>query len=150
LHPPPFPFAEGVRTPGLLEEDEIAVLIEAFGRGARCTREAGFDVLEVHTAHGGYPHGQFLSPVVNKRTDQWGGSHENRYAWSERAICPVPSGCVGHGQGSQPPGRDPQLEAALRRRAPELKLNLKKGRAIGDALAASVATGRERERGLNR
>jgi hypothetical protein len=47
-------------------------------------------------------------------------------------------------------GRDPQLESALRRRAPELELKLEKDRAIGDALAVSIGLGRERDRGLSR
>jgi Ti-type conjugative transfer relaxase TraA len=47
-------------------------------------------------------------------------------------------------------GRDPQLESALRRRAPELALKLEKDRAIGDALAKSLEPGRERDRGLSR
>ncbi|MNS24085.1 NADPH dehydrogenase [compost metagenome] len=76
--PSAVPFAEGFRTPEALEDEEIAEIVEAFGQGARRAREAGFDVLEVHTAHG-YLLGQFLSPVANKRTDRWGGSHENRY-----------------------------------------------------------------------
>lgn len=46
--------------------------------------------------------------------------------------------------------RDPQLEFALRRRAPELELKLEKDRAIGDALARSIGPGRERDRGLSR
>jgi hypothetical protein len=44
-------------------------------------------------------------------------------------------------------GRDPQLESALRRRAPELALKVEKDRAIGDALAKSLEPGRERDRG---
>jgi len=47
-------------------------------------------------------------------------------------------------------GRDPQLESALRRRAPELELKLEKGRTIGDALARSLESGRERDRGRSR
>lgn len=47
-------------------------------------------------------------------------------------------------------GRDPQLESALRRRAPELELKLEKDRAIGDALAKSIGPSRERDRGLSR
>ncbi|MES2068119.1 MAG: hypothetical protein V4522_15810 [Pseudomonadota bacterium] len=46
--------------------------------------------------------------------------------------------------------RDPQLESALRRRAPELKLNMERERSIGDALASSLDRGRERDRGMSR
>ena len=47
-------------------------------------------------------------------------------------------------------GRDPQLESALRCRAPELALKLDKDRAIGDALAKSLGPDRERDRGMSR
>jgi 2,4-dienoyl-CoA reductase-like NADH-dependent reductase (Old Yellow Enzyme family)/thioredoxin reductase len=52
-------------------------LVLDFGEGARRTREAGFDGLMVHCAHG-YLACEFLSPLVNKRTDEYGGSLENR------------------------------------------------------------------------
>lgn len=53
-------------------------MVEAFRNGARRASEAGFDVVEVHTAHG-YLLNEFLSPLANHRTDEYGGSHENRY-----------------------------------------------------------------------
>jgi cell fate (sporulation/competence/biofilm development) regulator YlbF (YheA/YmcA/DUF963 family) len=46
--------------------------------------------------------------------------------------------------------RDPQLEAALRRRLPELELKLEREKSIGDALASSIGSGRERDRGMSR
>jgi 2,4-dienoyl-CoA reductase-like NADH-dependent reductase (Old Yellow Enzyme family)/thioredoxin reductase len=64
-------------TPRELRADEIPVLVTAFGDAARRCREAGFDFIEVHGAHG-YLISQFLAPNSNRRTDIWGGSFENR------------------------------------------------------------------------
>ena len=60
-----------------LTESEIAQITEAFGDAAKRAREAGFDALEFGTG-GQYFIGQFLSPLINKRTDNYGGSLENR------------------------------------------------------------------------
>jgi len=57
--------------------EEISEVISAFGDGARRVREAGFDAVQVHGAHA-YLLSQFLSPCLNRRDDQWGGSLENR------------------------------------------------------------------------
>lgn len=63
--------------PRAIEEHEIPGLIDKYVQGARRAVAAGFDAVELHGAHG-YLLGQFLSPYTNKRTDQWGGSLENR------------------------------------------------------------------------
>jgi 2,4-dienoyl-CoA reductase-like NADH-dependent reductase (Old Yellow Enzyme family)/thioredoxin reductase len=60
-----------------LEIDEISLLTQCFGESARRCREAGFDFIEIHGAHG-YLINQFMSPNANIRTDQYGGSFENR------------------------------------------------------------------------
>jgi 2,4-dienoyl-CoA reductase-like NADH-dependent reductase (Old Yellow Enzyme family) len=57
--------------------DQIRATVERFATTAARAEEAGFDGVEVHAAHG-YLLSQFLSPLVNRRTDQWGGSLENR------------------------------------------------------------------------
>ena len=64
-------------TPRALGEDEIADIIRRFGRAAEIAEQAGFSGVQIHGAHG-YLVSQFLSPVHNIRTDQWGGSLENR------------------------------------------------------------------------
>lgn len=68
---------EGYAEPAELSVDEIAAVVEAFADGARRSQAAGFDVVEVHAAHGYLLH-QFLSPLSNLRTDSYGGSFENR------------------------------------------------------------------------
>ena len=63
--------------PRALDEAEIAATIEAFAEAARRSDAAGYDVAEIHGAHG-YLINQFLSPISNHRADRYGGSRENR------------------------------------------------------------------------
>jgi 2,4-dienoyl-CoA reductase-like NADH-dependent reductase (Old Yellow Enzyme family) len=67
----------GALTPRALTHDEILDVIRAFGEATRRAIEAGFDGIELHGAHG-FLLQNFLSPHFNKRTDEWGGSLENR------------------------------------------------------------------------
>jgi 2,4-dienoyl-CoA reductase-like NADH-dependent reductase (Old Yellow Enzyme family) len=69
--------AEGRPVPRALELSEIPDVIGAFVAAARRADAAGFDVIELHGAHGYLLH-SFLSPVANQRTDRYGGSEENR------------------------------------------------------------------------
>src|SRR5690554_2993815 len=64
-------------TPRALEETEIQDIITRFGKSAAIAEKAGFTGVQIHGAHG-YLVSQFLSPHHNQRTDQWGGSLENR------------------------------------------------------------------------
>lgn len=68
---------DGYREPLALDEAGIAGVIDDFRSAARRAVEAGFDIVEVHAAHGYLVH-QFLSPLSNVRDDRWGGSLENR------------------------------------------------------------------------
>ncbi|MDP4126057.1 MAG: NADH:flavin oxidoreductase, partial [Bacillota bacterium] len=63
--------------PNELTREEIANIIKAFQDAARRTKEAGFDGVEIHSAHG-YLLNQFFSPLTNKRTDEYGGNVHNR------------------------------------------------------------------------
>jgi 2,4-dienoyl-CoA reductase-like NADH-dependent reductase (Old Yellow Enzyme family) len=72
----PVPY-DGSRTPRVLRIDEIAAIVAAFAQGAERAIRAGFDLVEIHAAHGYLIH-QFLSPISNRRDDAYGGSLENR------------------------------------------------------------------------
>ena len=73
----PMPFVKGEVVPRPLNHEEILELIRAFGETTRRAIEAGFDGVELHGAHG-FLLQNFFSPIYNQRTDQWGGSPENR------------------------------------------------------------------------
>ncbi|MGH9559142.1 MAG: NADH:flavin oxidoreductase/NADH oxidase [Bryobacteraceae bacterium] len=75
--PSAIPFVDGDDPPHTLTEAEIREIVAAFTRGARRAIEAGFQIVEIHSAHGYLSH-SFLSPLSNRRTDAWGGSFENR------------------------------------------------------------------------
>jgi 2,4-dienoyl-CoA reductase-like NADH-dependent reductase (Old Yellow Enzyme family) len=70
-------FAPNYGVPRALDESGIAAVIEGFRQAAQRVLKAGFDVLEIHGAHGYLLH-EFLSPLANRRTDGYGGSLENR------------------------------------------------------------------------
>lgn len=75
--PSPIPLDSSGVVPRELGSHEIQDLIRLFGEAAGRAREAGFDAVEVHGAHG-YLLNQFTSPVTNKRTDEYGGSFDGR------------------------------------------------------------------------
>ena len=75
--PSPIPFAEGYPVPEALTEEGMERVLEAFVEGAKRALRAGFQVVELHMAHG-YLLSSFLSPLSNRREDRYGGSRENR------------------------------------------------------------------------
>lgn len=77
LGPSAIPFHEGDDAPFALTDDGIAKVKADFKAAAQRALAAGFKVIEIHAAHGYLLH-QFLSPLSNQRTDQYGGSFENR------------------------------------------------------------------------
>lgn len=75
--PSKIPYSEEERIPHELTVEEIKKLVQDFQDSARRALEADFDLIEIHAAHGYLIH-QFLSPLSNVRSDEYGGSFENR------------------------------------------------------------------------
>lgn len=75
--PSPVKFADDYAPPREMTDDDIEKVINDFAAAAQRAFDAGFEVIEVHAAHGYLLH-EFLSPLSNKRTDGYGGSLENR------------------------------------------------------------------------
>src|SRR5579862_5887183 len=75
--PSPVPFHDHDPAPAELSRADIGAIVDAFAAAAVRSLEAGFQVVEIHAAHGYLIH-EFLSPLANQRTDEYGGSFENR------------------------------------------------------------------------
>jgi 2,4-dienoyl-CoA reductase-like NADH-dependent reductase (Old Yellow Enzyme family) len=75
--PSAIPFSDSDRVPVALDGRGIDAIVDAFDEAARRAVAAGFKIVEIHSAHGYLLH-QFLSPLANRRTDDYGGSLENR------------------------------------------------------------------------
>lgn len=71
------PSKEGGEIPRPLEKEEILRIVKKYGEAAKRAQTAGFDCVEIHAGHS-YLLSQFLSPITNKRTDEFGGPAENR------------------------------------------------------------------------
>jgi 2,4-dienoyl-CoA reductase-like NADH-dependent reductase (Old Yellow Enzyme family) len=88
LAPSAIPFDAGYQTPDAMTTDQIREVTAAFVQAAARAARAGFDVVELHAAHGYLLHA-FLSPVSNARTDQYGGSLENRCRFLREVVAAV-------------------------------------------------------------
>lgn len=77
--------AFGLTPARAMTEDEITSSIDAWAEAARRADAAGFDLIQLHAAHGYLIH-QFLSPLTNRRTDRWGGSYENRTRYAREVV----------------------------------------------------------------
>ncbi|QOX63268.1 NADPH dehydrogenase NamA [Anoxybacterium hadale] len=75
--PSPIPYEEGGTVPREMTKQDIANTVMEFKNAAIRADKAGFDLIQIHAAHG-YLLSEFLSPLTNKRTDEYGGSYENR------------------------------------------------------------------------
>ncbi|RSK27748.1 NADPH dehydrogenase NamA [Bacillus sp. HMF5848] len=78
-------FSDAYKTPSAMTIEDIKETVEAFKVAAERSKQAGFDIIELHGAHG-YLINQFLSPLSNNRDDQYGGSAENRYRFLREII----------------------------------------------------------------
>lgn len=88
--PSSIPFESGEIPPAELSVAEITKLISQFKAAAIRAHKAGFQVLEIHAAHGYLLH-EFLSPLTNLRTDEYGGSLENRTRFLREVVLAVQS-----------------------------------------------------------
>jgi len=85
IAPSPIAFNEHYRLPSEMTKKDITNTIALFKAAAKRALTAGFDLLELHGAHG-YLIGQFLSPLTNKRKDEYGGTKENRVRFLREII----------------------------------------------------------------
>lgn len=88
IAPSPIAFDEQSQVPVEMSKQDIKDVIEAFKNAAARALKAGFDMIELHAAHG-YLINEFMSPVTNKRTDEYGGSPENRARLLKEVITAV-------------------------------------------------------------
>jgi 2,4-dienoyl-CoA reductase-like NADH-dependent reductase (Old Yellow Enzyme family) len=145
-------FADDYPKPSALSIGDISRIVDAYRAAAVRARAAGFDVVEVHGAHGYLIH-EFLSPLVNTRTDQYGGSFDNRArlalevveavrgVWPDSLPVFVRISCTDWVRGTGAPGRehdggwdiDQSVELAkrLRERGVDL-IDCSSGGAVGD------------------
>lgn len=79
------PSKKGGEIPRLLEREEIIEIAKKYGQAARRAQIAGFDAVEIHAGHS-YLISQFLSPTTNDRTDEFGGSKENRARFAKMVM----------------------------------------------------------------
>jgi anthraniloyl-CoA monooxygenase len=77
LGPSAIPFGPGYPAPRAMTRTDLDALVAAFAHSTKLAEQAGFDLVELHAAHG-YLLSSFLSPISNQRTDEYGGSLENR------------------------------------------------------------------------
>ena len=95
--PSAIPYSEEYPFPKEMSKEDIQQTINDFGNAAKRSVEAGFDVIEIHGAHG-YLLNEFMSPISNHRTDKYGGSFENRV----RLLLEVVQEIRANIQGSMP------------------------------------------------
>jgi len=88
--PSAIPFQDHMKRPIAMSDEQINETIDAFKKAAMRAQDAGFDVIELHAAHG-YLINEFLSPLTNKRNDRYGGDRERRFLFLKEIIIGVRS-----------------------------------------------------------
>ncbi|HEY7285509.1 MAG TPA: NADH:flavin oxidoreductase/NADH oxidase [Vicinamibacterales bacterium] len=95
LGPSEVPFSADYPVPRPLSVDDIAAVVQAFRAAAVRARAAGFQVVEIHAAHGYLLH-EFMSPLINTRADEYGGSFDNRIRLCLNVVDAVRAEWPGH------------------------------------------------------
>ena len=90
--PQPSRWAHDIECPEMTKE-QIHEIIEAFAKTAKLCKDAGVDGVEVHAVHEGYLLDQFAIEFFNKRTDEYGGSFENRYRFAAEVVAAIKEAC---------------------------------------------------------
>lgn len=85
-------WAQDIDCPEMTKE-QIHEIIEAFAKTAKLCRDAGVDGVEIHAVHEGYLLDQFAIEFYNKRTDEYGGSFENRYRFATEVVHAIKEAC---------------------------------------------------------
>ncbi|HEY6241741.1 MAG TPA: NADH:flavin oxidoreductase/NADH oxidase [Burkholderiales bacterium] len=93
--PSAIPTAEGERVPRALSRAEIEALVAKFADSTRRAERLGFDAIELHSAHGYLMH-EFLSPLSNRRDDEYGGTLDNRMRFPLEVFAAVRAAWPGH------------------------------------------------------
>jgi 2,4-dienoyl-CoA reductase-like NADH-dependent reductase (Old Yellow Enzyme family) len=137
------PFAPNYPVPCPLSVGEIGAIVAAFRTAALRARHAGFDVIEIHAAHGYLIH-EFLSPLVNRRTDEYGGSYDGRVrlcieivdavrtVWPDRLPLSVRLSCSDWKEGGWDIEQTVELARRLKVRGADL-IDCSSGGAVADA-----------------
>jgi 2,4-dienoyl-CoA reductase-like NADH-dependent reductase (Old Yellow Enzyme family) len=140
------PFAAGYPVPRALATAELDGVVAGFRAAATRAREAGFDVAEIHAAHGYLIH-EFLSPLSNPRTDRYGGSYDDRVrlclevagavraVWPERLPVFVRISCSDWKEDGWDVEQSVELARRLRDRGIDL-IDCSSGGAVPDAKIA--------------
>ncbi|MFQ5689073.1 MAG: bifunctional salicylyl-CoA 5-hydroxylase/oxidoreductase [Gemmatimonadota bacterium] len=139
----PIPYYPNSQTPKEMDRDDMDGVKADFVRAARMGEEAGFDILEIHFAHG-YLFASFISPLTNRRTDEYGGPLENRLrfplevldavraAWPERKPLSVRISAVDWAPGGMEPSE--AVEVGRRLKAHEVDIvDVSAGQTVPDA-----------------
>lgn len=85
IAPSAIAYSDRYKTPKEMTKEDIKTVIDAFKQAAFRAYKAGFDIIEIHAAHG-YLINEFLSPLSNKRNDEYGGSLENRARFLKETV----------------------------------------------------------------
>lgn len=131
--PSPIPHRWLDKTCRALTVDEIHAIVESFGKGAYNAKRAGFDGVEIHAVHEGYLIDQFAISFFNHRTDEYGGSLENRLRFAREIVEEIKKTC----------GAD--FPVALRFSPKSMIKDWREGALLGEEFAEK---GRDMEEGL--